>query len=136
MVYNWQQQVKPKGGFYPETKVYFDGSHYIAIPHTERPFKPRKKHIEEVVSVRDKWPQLEELSAEEAADSSFQDNANSAPEEKSDALIGVENIDSPHNMCQITENPSKKELFEKYYSEYINERRSERRKKIIEAILP
>ena len=54
MVYNWQQQVKPKGGFYPETKVYFDGSHYIAIPHTERPFKPRKKHIEEVVSVRDK----------------------------------------------------------------------------------
>ena len=27
---------------YHETKVYFDGSHYIAIPHTEPPRKPRK----------------------------------------------------------------------------------------------
>ena len=27
-----------------ETKVYFDGSHYIAIPHTERPSKNRRSH--------------------------------------------------------------------------------------------
>jgi len=25
-----------------ETKVYFDGSHYIAIPHTTRPSKKRR----------------------------------------------------------------------------------------------
>lgn len=136
MAYNWQQQVKPKGGFYSETKVYFDGSHYIAIPHTERPFKPRKKPIEKVVTIQDKWPQLEELSAEEAAESPFPDVEISAPANEVDALIGVENSDSPHNMCQITENVSKKELFEQFYSEYINERRSERRKKIIEAMLP
>lgn len=136
MAYNWQQEVEPKGGFYPETKVYFDGSHYIAIPHTERPYRRRKKLVEKVVPIKDRWPQLEELSAEEAADSPFPEIEISAPEEKSDALIGVEKINSPQNMCQINENLSKKDLFEKYYSEYLNERRSERRKKIIEAMLP
>lgn len=28
---------------FAETKVYFDGSHYIAIPHTERPKQRRKR---------------------------------------------------------------------------------------------
>lgn len=30
---------------YGETKIYFDGSHYIAIPHTERPPSKRKKKV-------------------------------------------------------------------------------------------
>lgn len=30
---------------YGETKVYFDGSHYIAIPHTERPPSKRRKKV-------------------------------------------------------------------------------------------
>ena len=30
---------------YPKSKVYFDGSHYIAIPHTEQPWKKRKRDI-------------------------------------------------------------------------------------------
>ena len=36
---------------YPETKVYFDGSHYIAIPHTTRSSKKRKTHVEEEITV-------------------------------------------------------------------------------------
>ena len=28
---------------YPESKIYYDGSHYIAIPHTERPTRRRTK---------------------------------------------------------------------------------------------
>ena len=36
---------------YGETKVYFDGSHYIAIPHTTRPNLRRTKRPEEVVTV-------------------------------------------------------------------------------------
>ena len=31
--------------YYPKSKVYFDGSHYIAIPHTEQPWKRRKRDI-------------------------------------------------------------------------------------------
>ena len=30
---------------YPKSKVYFDGSHYIAIPHTEQPWKRRKRKV-------------------------------------------------------------------------------------------
>ena len=36
---------------YGETKVYFDGSHYIAIPHTTRPTKKRPKPPEEIIEV-------------------------------------------------------------------------------------
>ena len=36
-----------------ETKVYFDGSHYIAIPHTERPKRYRPKPVEEKITVAD-----------------------------------------------------------------------------------
>ena len=36
-----------------ETKVYFDGSHYIAIPHTERPAKHRRIKLEETITVQD-----------------------------------------------------------------------------------
>ena len=36
---------------YSETKVYFDGSHYIAIPHTTRPTKKRPKPPEEIIEV-------------------------------------------------------------------------------------
>ena len=32
---------------FAETKVYFDGSHYIAIPHTEKPYRKRRQYIEE-----------------------------------------------------------------------------------------
>ena len=36
-----------------ETKVYFDGSHYIAIPHTERKTKKRPKRPEELITVKE-----------------------------------------------------------------------------------
>ena len=32
---------------FAEAKIYFDGSHYIAIPHTVRPSTARKKLIED-----------------------------------------------------------------------------------------
>ena len=38
---------------YGETKVYFDGSYYIAIPHTTRPVRPKRYHVEEEIEVVD-----------------------------------------------------------------------------------
>lgn len=35
--------------WYPEAKVYFDGSHYIAIPHTTNPVRRRKHKQEEII---------------------------------------------------------------------------------------
>ena len=48
---------------YGETKVYFDGSHYIAIPHTEKPYKRRPKKIEEVITVADDGKTLAPVEA-------------------------------------------------------------------------
>lgn len=48
---------------YRESKVYFDGSHYIAIPHTNRPPSNRRKPVEELIEVR------QEQSAETVAQS-------------------------------------------------------------------
>ena len=84
MAYNRQKQVKPKGGFYPETKVYFDGSHYIAIPHTERPYRPRRKPVEEIITVHANAPPMVEEIADVQREISEQKN--SAPAEEADAL--------------------------------------------------
>lgn len=137
MAHKWQQQVKPIGGFYPETKVYFDGSHYIAIPHTERKYKPRKKPIEEVITV------VEKKSAESDVTPSkeiSEPQQNSAPAENADALIVVENTDTPPTMLQEPQKSevkiTKKQLFEQLYKELIFSKQSKRRKKIVDAMTP
>lgn len=131
MGYNRQQQVKPKGGFYPETKVYFDGSHYIAIPHTERPYRPRKKPVEEVIAVDTETPVESENTP---SDSDIKVQENSVPPETDDTLIRVEKVDCPTDMVQIP--LTKKQLFEKLYKENIFVKLRERRKIIVDAMLP
>ena len=39
---------------YPKAKVYSDGGHYIAIPHTEQPYRARRKPKEEFIEVPNK----------------------------------------------------------------------------------
>ena len=39
---------------YGECKIYFDGSHYIGIPHPTRPSRRREKPPEEKIVVTDK----------------------------------------------------------------------------------
>ena len=34
---------------YAKAKVYSEGSHYVAIPHTERPYRKRVKPKEDVI---------------------------------------------------------------------------------------
>ncbi len=137
MGYKWQQQIKPKGGFYPETKVYFDGSHYIAIPHTERPYRPRNKPVEEVITVADEKSVESEKTP---TDTVCNEQNNSAPAEKADALIGVENCETPPNMAETPQKSgvkiTKKQFFEQLYKELLFHKKAERRKKIIEAMLP
>lgn len=40
--------------YYGETKVYFDGSHYIAIPKYNRPQKPRSNKVEKEIVINEK----------------------------------------------------------------------------------
>ena len=83
---------------YGEAKVYFDGSHYIAIPHTTRPTKRRYRYAEEEVivgedrnenkkestlSVSEGVPfELEEINIEEIEDIAELFKASPPPTEK------------------------------------------------------
>lgn len=136
-----QQPPKPKGGFYPETKVYSDGSHYIAIPHTTRPYKPKRRHAEELVSVplekevdlpEEKQTRVEGSGGVDAAiitPISVESSANEQviePNEKSPPTANL----SPQNERKLT----RKQLFNELYAETVGTRKAERRKKIVAAM--
>ena len=56
---------------YPKCKIYYDRSHYIAIPHTTRPYRPRRKPKEEIITVTEgaeEEGKEEKQSASPAAD--------------------------------------------------------------------
>ncbi len=130
------------GDFYPESKVYFDGSHYIAIPHTTKPYKPRPKKKEEVITVKppnDNKPPAEEPSEE------IEEKQSAPPID--DALLPLEKIavtgvqeeepQQPANILQPNERRmTKKELFNELYQEYLFLKKRERREKLITALRP
>ena len=61
--------------FYEETKIYSDGSHYIAIPKTTRPTKKKKKASKDDIELKEK------------ADKVFEENKNKKKVEKKEELI-------------------------------------------------
>ena len=119
---------------YGEAKVYFDGSHYIAIPHTTRPTKRRYRYAEEEVivgedrnenkkestlSVSEGVPfELEEINIEEIEDIAELFKASPPPAEKQKRVA------------------TRKELFEEWYLECINLSRTEKRRILIEKMRP
>ena len=115
---------------YGEAKVYFDGSHYIAIPHTERPTKPRKKPIEEEITI------FKESEENEGSEDNTPEHSNSFEmEEKDNSKQIVVEEDIENFEPQIERIVTKKELFEELYQKYIDLKRNERKKKIIEDML-
>ena len=103
--------------FYKDAKVYSDGSHYIAIPHTSNPCK-RKRVIETPVEVPDEAqtinvsgtePETQEIMSQEIKDE--WDFSDMTPVESNDMPFDVE-----------PPKPKKKyvkrsEVFEKLYAE-------------------
>lgn len=124
-------------GFYPECKVYSDGSHYIAIPHTEKPYCPRPKKKEEVITVK-----ITETSEEKTP------KKESAPQPR-DALLPLEKIavtgelpkeekiEQPAIIIEPNERRmTKKELFNELYQEYAFLKKREKKEKLIAAMCP
>lgn len=112
---------------YGETKIYHDGSHYIAIPHTTRPSRPRRKPLEEEITVVEDDIQQTENSAPSSEDAPIPHT-----EEK-------ENIDTETLIVEpekVERKMTKKELFNKLYAETVNESKAKRRKKIIKKMRP
>lgn len=126
------------GEFYPEAKVYFDGSHYVAIPHTTKPYRPRPKKTEEVITVKPPAEPSEKITQEQE----------SAPP-IDDALLPLEKIavtgempkeeqpEQPANILQPNERRmTRKELFNELYQEYLYLKKRERRERLITALRP
>ena len=112
---------------YGETKVYFDGSHYIAIPHTTRPSKKRPKPVEELVTVIDDndEPQMESTPSI-IDDVPFPVGEEFEVEEKDDILENKQNETiekKPKTERQMT----RKEIFEEVYKETQGLRKNQRR---------
>ena len=125
---------------YPECKIYFDGSHYIAIPHTEKPYKPRPKKQEELITVRNGKSVAESpCKGEQLIDEA------SAPQ-NGDTLLPLEKIavsgireepEQPAHILQPNERlMTKKELFNELYQQYLYLKKGERREKIMTALRP
>lgn len=118
---------------YGETKVYFDGSHYIAIPHTVRPTKRRSKPIEEEITI---------IQESEIKEGSLQESTQE-PSISLENLVDDKYIEETKSIeikqektTQIVRTLTKKELFEELYTKYIDLKRNERKNKIIYEMLP
>lgn len=131
---------------YGEAKVYYDGSHYIAIPHTTRPKRPRRQHKEQYVEVKEKDKEKANEKPEKAQEE---------PEEKSTSLY-YEGVPFEYEEVEIddeeilrifgeSEPPissppprlaTRKELFEEAYEETKYKSRKERKQIIFERMRP
>ena len=122
------------GGIMPygETKVYFDGSHYIAIPHTTRPNLRRTKTPDEIVTIVESEEGVEILKVD--APSFSQNNENEICDintEKIDKNI-EKTLKNAEKSEKIVKKVSKKEIFEDLYVKFIDLKKSARKKKILE----
>jgi len=115
---------------YKETKVYYDGSHFIAIPKTTRPArKDRTKPADEVITVFEKINA--DIDAEKPAKTMCQEDG--SDKQISPALEeSVEEILLPQVKRLIK--TTKRELFEKLYAEHRGLSKHKRKNAIILAM--
>ena len=125
---------------YPKCKIYSDGSHYIAIPHTTRPYKPRRKPREEMITVSEESTKLQEQmedSAPSLGDASIpleENNHEDRGAEQADSGCEKEDasVEKQNNERQMT----RKELFEELYEKNINLSRRQRRRAVLNGMRP
>ena len=99
---------------YPKCKIYSDRSHYIAIPHTERPYKPRRRVQEEEIVVEKGQEQGEQESATPQVDSDMEEQA--YEEQVLEEMESEMSHTSPK--IKTTERRmTRKQLFEQLYAE-------------------
>lgn len=119
---------------YGECKVYFEGSHYIAIPHTTRPSRRRSSPPEEEIEVTEQEEQQttereENISQEESAPSENDDAPSSHTKNEGEVESAVEKKVRSRTM-------TRKELFEELYQKSAGQSRSARKKFIVRNMKP
>ena len=143
----------------PECKVYFDGSHYIAIPHTTRPYRPRRKRNEEKITVKPPGTAEDGGAKDDTMSEGMTQNDATMSEDKpsespfpADALTPIERIakegapisDAPSPPAEnhiLNENGdvrimTKRELFNEVYKENVYKKYKERKAALLKAMRP
>lgn len=103
---------------YQDCKVYNDGSHYIAIPYVPNPIKRKSNKVEEII----------EITEEENIDKK---NEEESTADEIDSVKEKSNLE-PKKIKVV----SMKDMFDKLYVKYVSYKKAERKKKIIEEMLP
>ena len=121
---------------YPKCKIYSDGGHYIAIPHTTRPYRPRKKPKEEVIAVTEEVADETQPPAAEQSAPSTEDAPMPLEETVSDTVDCTEIADTLPEMPSTNRLMTKKELFEELYARYQSLPRYKRKAAILKRMRP
>ena len=119
---------------YYQTKVYFDGSHYIGIPHTEKPTKRTVSRLEEIIEVP---VNDSENTDEKAPPFDLEIAVNS--EDFSQSSIDLKEQESVEKEAQSkpkTRKTTRKELFEEMYRETLKMKKDKRRELMIQKLRP
>ena len=111
--------------YYGESKVYFDGSHYIAIPRTTRAVKKRPIKPEEIITVFEEKQEGSELETT-SEPTLYEENNNSV-----EVNLDNKNAKIPKKERKIT----KKELFEELYLRFIDLPKQSKIKNIIQEMM-
>lgn len=121
---------------YPKCKIYSDGGHYIAIPHTTRPYRPRRKPCEEVITVTEEVVEETQQPAAEQSAPSTEDAPMPLEETVSDTVDCTEIADTLPEMPSTNRLMTKKELFEELYARYQSLPRYKRKAAILKRMRP
>lgn len=117
---------------YQKCKIYNDGSHFIAIPHTTRPAAPKRYHPEEVIEVVDDTPQQPHLNVDKcnaetdltALNDTNEVDSGECLEQNESPPTGE--ISTPTTTREIT----RRQLFDELYEECKHLKKREREKYI------
>lgn len=139
---------------YRESKVYFDGSHYIAIPHTNRPPSNHRKPVEELIEVRQEQSadtvaqsiepvREEEKEARTATvdldffdDDVFEEGCVYLTPETAPFPFAFDSQPQSEEHNPATVRMTRKDLFEQLYAQTADLPRKDRKASILAAMLP
>lgn len=108
---------------YPKCKVYNDGSHYIAIPHTTRPKLAKRQHREEIIEVTNTTLNSENCSVK--TDFTSQNNEH---------MVDSGECSAETKTLSVTRKMTRRQLFDELYAECKDLNKKDRKAYILERI--
>ena len=122
---------------YPETKVYFDGSHYIAIPHTTRFAKKRKVHVEEEITVvQDEQQRIVPVETKDTTNDVKGGEIDTLSSETVTVISGVTQAKETQKTEHVVKKTTRKDLFEEFYEATKDMPSGMRRLELIAKMIP